>query len=84
MAKKTAAKKTAGRKKTAARKSVAKKAGGQRRETLTRARKNVAYAKRRADGTFKEIDEVGRSLAQDRRTRAKTTAKKGYRDRGDG
>jgi hypothetical protein len=82
MAKKTAAKKTVGRKKTAGRTS-AKKAGGQRRETLTRARKSVAYAKRRDDGTFKEIDEVGRSIARDRRTGAKTTVKKGYGDRGD-
>ena len=56
---------------------------GQRRETPARVRKNVAYAKRRDDGTFKEIDEVGTSLSRDRRTKAKTKTKKGYGDRGD-
>jgi hypothetical protein len=78
-----AKKKTTVRKKTAAKKTGARKAGGQRRETLSRGGKDIAYAKRRADGTFKEIDEVGRSLSRDRRTKAKTKAKKGYGDQGD-
>jgi hypothetical protein len=38
---------------------------------LSRGGKNIAYAKRRADGTFKELDEVGRSLSADRRRKAK-------------
>ena len=41
------------------------------------------YVRRRADGTFKESDDVSRSLAQDRRRRAKTPAKRGQCDRGD-
>jgi exo-beta-1,3-glucanase (GH17 family) len=65
-----------------ARKSATKR-GSQKRETLARGRKDVAYAKRRADGTFKETDKVSRSLSQDVKRKAKTTAKKGYGDRGD-
>ena len=41
------------------------------------------YVRRRADGTFKESDDVSRSLAQDRRRRAKTPARRGQGDRGD-
>ena len=41
------------------------------------------FIRRRADGTIKESDDVGRSLTADRRQRAKTTAPKGQGDRGD-
>jgi len=41
------------------------------------------YVRRRANGTFKESDDVGRSLASDRRRRSKTKAKRGQGDRGD-
>ncbi len=41
------------------------------------------YVTRNADGTFKESDDVGRSLAADRRRKAKTTVKAGYGDQGD-
>ena len=41
------------------------------------------YVKRNEDGTFKESDDVGRSLAADRRRKAKTTVKAGYGDQGD-
>jgi hypothetical protein len=41
------------------------------------------YARRGAKGQFKESDDVGRSLAADRRKKAKTVAKKGAGDRGD-
>jgi hypothetical protein len=41
------------------------------------------FVRRNAKGQFKESDDVGRSLAVDRRTRAKTIAKKGEGDRGD-
>lgn len=41
------------------------------------------FVKRTASGTFKESDDVGRSLATDRRTQAKTKSKSGYGDRGD-
>ncbi|HET9398307.1 MAG TPA: hypothetical protein VFO45_05750 [Sphingomicrobium sp.] len=35
------------------------------------------------DGTFKESDDVGRSLAQDQKRDAKATSKKGEGDKGD-
>jgi hypothetical protein len=41
------------------------------------------YVRRDADGTFKEVDDVGRSLSADRKRKAKTTAKPGQGDRGD-
>jgi hypothetical protein len=41
------------------------------------------FVRRDAQGKFKESDDVGRSLAQDRRRKATTTAKKGQGDRGD-
>ena len=41
------------------------------------------YVRRDSQGQFKESDDVGRSLAQDRRRQAKTVAPKGQGDRGD-
>jgi hypothetical protein len=41
------------------------------------------YVRRSKTGQFKESDDVGKSLAADRRTKAKTAAKKGEGDRGD-
>jgi hypothetical protein len=41
------------------------------------------YVRRGPRGRFKESDDMGRSLASDRRTRAKAKAKKGQGDRGD-
>ena len=41
------------------------------------------YVRRDGQGQFKESDDVGRSLAADRRTKAKTVAKSGRGDRGD-
>ena len=41
------------------------------------------YVRRDDKGRFKESDDVGRSLAADRRTKAKTQAKAGQGDRGD-
>ena len=41
------------------------------------------YVRRGAQGRFKESDDVGRSLAQDRPRKATTKAKKGQGDRGD-
>jgi len=41
------------------------------------------YVRRNASGQFKESDDVGRSLAQDRRQKAKTKRVKGQGDRGD-
>ena len=41
------------------------------------------YVRRDERGRVKESDDVGRSLAADRRTKAKATAKPGQGDRGD-
>jgi hypothetical protein len=41
------------------------------------------YVRRDDAGQFKESDDVGKSLAADRRTKAKTKVKAGQGDRGD-
>jgi hypothetical protein len=41
------------------------------------------YVRRDNSGRFKESDDVGRSLAKDIRSKAKTRVKSGYGDRGD-
>ena len=77
MAKKTTAKTTRTRTAGSARKHSTSK-----RELIDTGR-NKMFAKRRADGTFKEMDDVGRSLSADRRQTAKRTAKSGHGDQGD-
>ena len=52
------------------------------RETIKN-RAGTFYARRDDEGQFSEVVEKGRSLAADRRTKAKTVAKKGEGDRGD-
>jgi hypothetical protein len=41
------------------------------------------FVRRGAKGRFKESDDVGKSLSQDRRQKAKTNVKAGQGDRGD-
>jgi len=41
------------------------------------------FAKRNVKGQFNEMDNVGRSLATDRRTKAKRAVKSGHGDQGD-
>jgi hypothetical protein len=41
------------------------------------------YVRRSKTGQFKESDDVGKSLAADRRKKAKKVAKKGQGDKGD-
>jgi hypothetical protein len=41
------------------------------------------FAKRNPKGQFKEMDNVGRSLKTDRRTKAKRAVKSGHGDQGD-
>jgi hypothetical protein len=41
------------------------------------------YVRRGQSGRFKESDDVGRSLAKDRQTKAKTKARPGQGDNGD-
>ena len=70
MARKSAAKKTARRSSSNERELI---------DTGTDKR----YVKRRTDGTFKESDDVSRSLRTDRAKKAKTAAKSGFGDQGD-
>jgi len=70
MAKKAAAKKTAGRTKA-----------GKRELVDTGADKQ--FVRRGARGRFKESDDVGRSLTADRRKKAKTKVKSGQGGKGD-
>jgi hypothetical protein len=46
-------------------------------------RNDTRFVRRDERGRFKESDDVGRSLATDRRTAAKTTVRKGQGDKGD-
>ena len=41
------------------------------------------FVRRGKQGQFKEVDDVGRSLAADRRKKAKKVAKRGEGDKGD-
>ena len=41
------------------------------------------FVRRDSEGKFKESDDVGKSLAADRRQKAKTSVKSGQGDRGD-
>lgn len=41
------------------------------------------YVRRGDEGRFKEVEDVGRSLAQDQKRKAKNGAKPGQGDRGD-
>ena len=41
------------------------------------------YVRRNEKGQFKELDDVGRSLSQDVRRKAKTVVKSGQGDKGD-
>lgn len=50
---------------------------------LVRKPGGAAYAKRRDDGRFKEMDDVGRSQRRDRRTDAEREVEPGYGDQGD-
>ena len=70
MAKKTGAKKTAGRKRAAKRELI--DTGNDKR-----------FVRRGAAGKFRESDDVGKSLSVDRPKKAKTKVKSGQGDKGD-
>jgi hypothetical protein len=65
-----------------AKKRKATKRGAAKRELINTGT-DKRYVRRNARGQFKESDDVGRSLSQDRRRKAKTKAKRGQGDRGD-
>lgn len=61
---------------------MAAKRGSGKRE-LVEPNSDKRFVRRDAKGQFTESDDVGRSLSQDRKKKAKTPAKSGYGDRGD-
>ena len=67
-------------KKTTA-KATKKKSAGKRE--LIAPRGDKRYVRRDDKGQFHESDDVGKSLSQDRKRKAKTVAKAGQGDRGD-
>jgi hypothetical protein len=67
----------------AAKSAPAKKRRGSGKRDLVKTPTGSFFAHREADGQFREMDEVGRSLAADRRQKAKTKVASGYGDRGD-
>ena len=84
MAKKTATRKAApkkGAKSKSGKKKTAKRKSAKRELIDTGTSKR--YVRRAKGGQFKEVDEQGRSLSQDRRRKAKRAAKSGQGDRGD-
>ncbi len=64
-----------------AKQSKKKKTAAKR--TLIAPKGDKRYVRRSAKGRFKESDDVGRSLATDRRKHAKKKAKRGQGDKGD-
>jgi hypothetical protein len=60
-----------------------KKARSSGKRDTVRSKSTTRYAKRGPRGRFKEMDDKGRSLTADRRTRAKRRVRSGYGDRGD-
>jgi hypothetical protein len=64
-----------------ARKTTAKKTS--KRTVIEPKAGDKRYVRRNKKGEFKKVVDVGRSLAADRRSKAKTKVKKGQGDRGD-
>jgi hypothetical protein len=62
-------------------KSMAKRTAAKRK--LINTGTDNRYVRRNQSGRFKESDDVGRSLAQDRQRKAKTKSKPGQGDKGD-
>ena len=68
-------------KRKAAKKSTTRKRAAKRELINTGSDKR--FVRRGSQGRFSESDDVGKSLASDRRTKAKRTVKSGQGDRGD-
>ncbi len=69
-------------KRTKKTRSASKRSAARKRELINTGT-DKRYVRRGAQGRFKESDDVGRSLASDRRRKAKTKARRGQGDRGD-
>ena len=66
----------------AKKKAAAKRKASGKRELIDTGR-DKRYVRRDAEGQFKESDDVGKSLRQDRRRKAKAVTKPGQGDKGD-
>ena len=85
-ARKTATKKATTRKPATTKAAAKRKTGGRAKaakRTLVNTGIDKRYVRRSGAGRFKESDDVGRALTRDRRTKAKTKAKRGQGDKGD-
>jgi hypothetical protein len=54
-----------------------------KRELIEPHKGDKRFVRRDAKGRFSEVVDAGRSMAQDRKRKAKTTSKSGYGDKGD-
>ena len=54
-----------------------------KRELIEPHKGDKRYVRRDESGRFDEVEDVGRSSAQDQKRQAKSESKKGYGDRGD-
>jgi hypothetical protein len=82
MAKTSSSSRSSSSKSKSGSKSSSSKRGSGKRELLS-PRGDKRFVRRDGQGQFKESDDVGKSLSRDRRTSAKSKAKRGYGDRGD-
>ncbi len=62
---------------------MAGKSGSAAKRELIDTGTDKRYVRRDEEGRFDEVDDQGRSLAQDVKKKAKTTVKSGQGDRGD-
>jgi hypothetical protein len=83
MAKKKKAKKAKKTAKKASKKKVGKTKRRSAKREIIDTGTDKRFVRRGAKGQFKESDDVGRSLAADRRKKAKREVKSGYGDKGD-
>ncbi len=78
-----AAKKKVAKKKVAARKGAPKRKAASRRERIETGT-NTLFVRRNERGTsFKKVVDAGRSIARDKRTKARRKVPSGQGDRGD-
>jgi hypothetical protein len=62
---------------------MAAKKAARKRELMEPTPGDKRYVRRDQSGKFKDVVDVGRSLAADRRSKSKTTVKPGQADKGD-
>jgi hypothetical protein len=62
---------------------MATKKAARKRELIEPTPGDKRYVRRDAKGQFKDVVDVGRSLAADRRSKSKTVVKPGQGDKGD-